>query len=157
MVRGLVEGSVLSGCSASRRSRATRRVSAVPTPPTSVAYRDGPGWAAQSPRQFGALCVTGLSVRRFNMGAVVMSLIDRFVSEECDAYVRGAIQDVVSSGTGRAVLEFNVFEIEIDMDGGKVRISDVLDGTEAGVEEVSIGDFLSALKTVKGAEETGAV
>ena len=43
------------------------------------------------------------------------------------------------------------------MDGGKARISDVLDGTEAGVEEVSIGDFLSALKAVKGAEETGAV
>ncbi len=40
-----------------------------------------------------------------------MSLIDRFVSEECDAYVRGAIQDVVSSGTGRAVLEFNVLGV----------------------------------------------
>lgn len=78
------------------------------------------------------------------------TLLDQFLAEECTPAVRDLVRSCLDSGRSsagqlRKRLEFNRFEVSFDIREGDVVIEDVLDATAAGVQRISIAEFLTAL------------
>ena len=68
-----------------------------------------------------------------------MTLLQRFIDEECSHHVRGLLQTAlrhVAPSIKR--FEFNRFEVSMDRDTQSVLIEDVLDASAVGVERLPL-------------------
>jgi ethanolamine utilization protein EutQ (cupin superfamily) len=79
-----------------------------------------------------------------------MTLLEQFLAQECTVFVRDLVSAALEAGragTGprRRCLEFNRFEITIDLDEDSVVIEDVLDVTKAGRQCVPLPAFSDAI------------
>ena len=74
------------------------------------------------------------------------TLLDQFLAQECSPYIRQLLEEAIADTSRvRPRLEFNRFEVTIERDASEVIIEDVLDASEAGVQNVSLDDFADAL------------
>lgn len=74
------------------------------------------------------------------------SLLEAFLSQECTPYVRQLIERTLADPAQRHVrLTFNRFEITIEREREIATLEDVLDATEAGIEQVPLAALEAAL------------
>jgi hypothetical protein len=77
------------------------------------------------------------------MGA---TLLEEFLNEECTPYVRRLLEEALADATAHCRrFEFNRFEITVDRQKGVVLIEDVLDGSDTGLLQVPLSEFIAAL------------
>ncbi len=83
------------------------------------------------------------------------TLIDRFLAEEAnDPNVRRLLFDALRQLGARIppltrTLNFNIYEVTIDVEAGEVLLQDVLDSGPESVAKIALGGFRKAL----GADE----
>jgi hypothetical protein len=77
------------------------------------------------------------------------TLLEQFLSEECTPYVRQMILAAVETRrTQMRTLdfEFNRFNLKLDFDAEQATVSDETDVSEAGLLEVPLSLFLTAIR-----------
>lgn len=79
------------------------------------------------------------------------SLLEQFLAQECTPPVRRMLAEAVTDSAGQhSGFEFNRFEVSIYRDRGIVVLEDVLDATDAGVQQVTLENFTAALGRCSG-------
>ncbi len=71
-------------------------------------------------------------------------LVERFFAEKFNEQVCRAILQAVDAGTGARYLTFNVFNVALDMDEGRVTVEDELDASSECT--VSLASFLGRVR-----------
>ena len=74
------------------------------------------------------------------------TLLEQFLAEECTAHVRERLEDALANpGAAASHFEFNRFGVTLGRSPASVVLEDVLDASEAGVQQVSLEEFTAAL------------
>lgn len=80
-----------------------------------------------------------------------MNVIERFVQQELDDHVRGALQGAIDEKRGsenvyKREFEFNSFDVVLDFSRGVAIVQDVLIAGEDGDQEISMSAFVDVCK-----------
>ena len=74
------------------------------------------------------------------------TLLEQFLAEECTPHVRKLLEDALANpGAAASHFEFNRFGVTLGRSPASVVLEDVLDASEAGVQQVSLEEFTAAL------------
>jgi hypothetical protein len=73
------------------------------------------------------------------------TLLEQFLREECTPYVRSLICEARTPSRMRHEFEFNRFNLLLDVEAGRVRITDELETSPAGAVDVALDEFWIAI------------
>jgi hypothetical protein len=85
---------------------------------------------------------------------IAMTLLERFIVEECTTHVRALITNAIADPSSPGLhFEFNRFTLTARRDDGFVMLEDVLDATEAGAQRLTLDELTAALDRTEPTDE----